>query len=306
MVVHVNEEHFPMMCITVSTFMSMDRMLSHGILKERGLLVRPESGSKVHFLSHEWLAYAHPDPRGVQLRRMQVVFRSLMSGQVQNMFEENAWETFSQGTSVTWKPSLANVEGDAHTKVSEHSFAEDVCCGLVWLDFSSVPQLVDASEEDYAMITKQQRCAVASIPRYLECSTYFWVVTIPAEHKDEEKHCDFFSWQQRGWCRLEQWANLLSVKSFMPLIVTDSEKIITYSLVAFQLSHMQKFDLAPCNGHFSCCRMNHVAMVGNIPHNVTCDKEQISMVLTSDAVKCAVMLLFYLLLSGSSGAVLFS
>jgi len=277
----VTDEYFPMTCITVSTFMSMDRMLSHGTLQKRGLLVRPGVHSKVHFLSHEWLGYTHPDPHGVQLGRMQNAFRSVMNGEVRELFEDNDWTTFAEGMSVTWKSSMSDIEGGArHSQVSEASFAEDVSGGLVWLDFGSVPQLVDSTGEDHLLLAHQQQLAISSIPSYLECSTYFWVVTVPAKHNNEEKQCDFYSWRSRGWCRLEEWANLLSVKSFMPLIVTDDVKISTYSLVAFQLSNMQKLLQSPCNGDFSCCRMNHVGFVGNVPYPIKCDKAEITKVMS--------------------------
>lgn len=270
-----------MVCMTMETFMSMDRMRSHDSLRKEGLLVRPNASSRVHFLSHEWLSFAHPDPDGVQLLRMQTVFRSIMDGQVRDLFEEHDWKTFSEGMSVTWKSSMANIEGGARrTKVSELSFSEDVYDGLVWLDFSSVPQLVDSNGADTLVLAEQQQLAVSSIPAYLEHTTYFWVLTVGAKHQDEERHCSFSSWRERGWCRLEEWANLLSIKSFMPLVVSDDVKITTYSLVAFQLSNMQKFDRAPCNGVFSCCRMDHVAWTGNIPLKIPCDKKRITKVLS--------------------------
>ena len=50
--------------------------------------------------------------------------------------------------------------------------------------------------------------AIGSIPYYIERSTYFLVVAPRAEHRETGARCDLESWRGRGWCRLEEAANL--------------------------------------------------------------------------------------------------
>merc|ERR1719336_685894 len=65
-----------MMCTTVHTLLHRSLMPSHGELLQAGLVRVPAETEAVHFVSHEWLSRAHPDPLGAQLRRLQRVFRT--------------------------------------------------------------------------------------------------------------------------------------------------------------------------------------------------------------------------------------
>merc|ERR1719284_890793 len=107
----VNEEKFPMACMTVRTFLGLDIFPSYGELKERGLLLSPGAKIKVHFISHEWLSTKHPDPSSVQLRRLQKVFRQILAGDGADLFNEDDWRTFSQGVSASWTSKLSDGEG---------------------------------------------------------------------------------------------------------------------------------------------------------------------------------------------------
>ena len=216
----INVASFPMKCVKVKTLMQMDRMKTFGEMDRLGLLVTPGPSSKVHFVSHEWLSYGHPDPSGTQLRRLQDVFRKVMAGRGHELFSEADWKTFSQGTASSWTPQLAHLEGSAQSeKLSDDSFRADVEQGLAWIDFSSIPQLADADPSTVSEVAANQKAAVESIPFYLQRSNFFWVLTPTATHEDRKETCGFVSWRGRGWCRLEEWANFLSVPSMMPLVV---------------------------------------------------------------------------------------
>ena len=279
----VNEEKFPMACMTVRTFLKLDIFPSYGELKKRGLLVSPGTGLKVHFISHEWLSTKHPDPSSVQLRRLQKVFRQILAGDGADLFNEDDWRTFSQGVSAFWTSQLSDGEGSAQVdKVNLMSFAQHVEEGVVWLDFSSIPQMIDVQDADKTELLQhemKQALAVQTIPYYLERSNYFWVLTPDAVHEHSKDICGFASWRGRGWCRLEEWANFLSKRCLMPLVVTDAPKISTYSMFSFMLDNLSKPERAPCMGEFSCCAKDHTYGEGSLARVLPCDKKGIVQVL---------------------------
>eukprot|EP00421_Protoceratium_reticulatum_P072933 CAMPEP_0168427136 /NCGR_PEP_ID=MMETSP0228-20121227/36195_1 /TAXON_ID=133427 /ORGANISM="Protoceratium reticulatum, Strain CCCM 535 (=CCMP 1889)" /LENGTH=94 /DNA_ID=CAMNT_0008441173 /DNA_START=1 /DNA_END=281 /DNA_ORIENTATION=+ len=82
-----------MECISVRDFMQLEMMASRSQLQE--LMVRPPPDAIVHFISHQWLGDKHPDPNGVQLWRMQAIFREAICGRAQGLFADRDWEAFS-------------------------------------------------------------------------------------------------------------------------------------------------------------------------------------------------------------------
>ena len=181
-----------MACMTVRTFLGLDIFPSYGELKKRGLLVSPGTEFKVHFISHESLSTKHPDPSSVQLRRLQQLFRHILAGDGADLFNEDDWRTFSQGISASWTSKLSDGEGAAQVdKVTLLSFAQHVEEGVVWLDFSSIPQMVDVQDADTAELLQhemKQALAVQTIPCYLERNNNFWVLTPDAVHEHRRGH----------------------------------------------------------------------------------------------------------------------
>ena len=52
---------------------------------------------------------------------------------------------------------------------------------------------------------QERLAAIDSIPWYIHHATNFFAVVPRVEHSDlPGVHCDYRSWQQRGWCRLEE------------------------------------------------------------------------------------------------------
>jgi len=272
----VNPEFFPMQCIRMQTLLKMDRMKTYTEMEKQGLLVPPGMSTRVHFVSHEWLSYDHPDPAGAQLGRLKRIFEGVIAGNGDQFFSDADWNTFCSGHSTSWSQQFAHIEGAAQgRKLGSNSFRQDVEQGLVWLDFSSIPQTIDADPSTIGAVAENQKKAVQSIPSYLERCSYFWVLTPTAHHVDRDEFCCFSSWRARGWCRVEEWANFLSIPALMPLVVSDRETLSTYSMLSFMLDNMGKPERAPCAGAFSCCRLRHMIEVGNIPTRIACDKEEI-------------------------------
>lgn len=267
------DEVFPMSCITMDTFLNMDRMVSHGELNKMGLLVRPCSATCVHFVSHEWLSGSHPDPAAVHLRRLQQVFREMSEGNVKQFFSDRDWQMMVERPAAQHDSFAAALEPANFKKVSEHSLSMSVHSGLVWLDFCCIPQFVDYSALQHKHFLEEQKLAMHSLPFYVERSDFFWVLAPTAEHEDFRRDCSFHTWRSRGWCRLEEWANLLSSSSVPPLVVTEAPIITTYGTVAFALDNYNRLERAPCMGDFTCCSQLHYVKTGSQLTPIPCDKQ---------------------------------
>ncbi|CAE8599289.1 unnamed protein product, partial [Polarella glacialis] len=209
---------FPMKCVRVLTFMEWDIMPSYGQLLAKELLVEPSDNSAVHFISHEWLSRQHPDPDSKQLRRMQGVFLEILAGRSGKLFSPDDFITFSKGTSVgNQRHPLGAAESAQRSvdTITEDILKQDIEEGLIWLDWSSIPQVLDATKDSLEQILKDQMAAVNSIGAYLDRCLYFWILAPTAIHKDQKTVRDFSTYRTRAWCRLEEWANLLSSRSMI-------------------------------------------------------------------------------------------
>jgi len=164
----VTTEWVPMVCMTMDTLMAQKLMPSYGTLQRAGLHRRPSSDSSttevVHFVSHEWLSREHPDPAGTQLRCLQNVLRVIALGGAEGLFDPETWEMFSTGLSTSMlergkraKKGLAETDAmdDPVRRLPSNplfnggltaaKFGEHVTSGLLWLDFSCIPQLCDVT-----------------------------------------------------------------------------------------------------------------------------------------------------------------
>jgi len=64
----------------------------------------------------------------------------------------------------------------------------------VWIDFLSIPQLVDVNNEDVEVLRQHeldQTSAVPSIPYCVERCNFFWVLAPDAVHEDRQEPCGF-------------------------------------------------------------------------------------------------------------------
>lgn len=180
---------FPMVVLKMDTFLSLESMLTYEALSARGDLVEwaPGLGS-VFFVSHQWCSFSHPDPSGIQLRAAQQLLTRCREGQLRSIFAtEEEWLAYH----------LKDQTGTlSFAKVTPEEFADDVANGYVWLDYSSVPQAAEAEEARLK--------AIDSIPFYVDNSQTFLALVPRIEHADlPGTFCDYKSWTQRGWCRLE-------------------------------------------------------------------------------------------------------
>lgn len=259
-----------MMGVSVELFMKMDTLVSYEELRTRGDLTLLGPDHVVHFISHQWLGNEHPDPEGLQLRRMQRVFAEILTGGVESLFSEEDLSVFLGGVSKGTGPELQDIGAAGFG--GQLAATEVAWKGYVWIDFCSVPQGASASLE--------RELAVGSIPGYVERCDYFWILAPSATHANTGTQCDFATWRSRGWCRLEEWASCLSIRQKTQLVITDSPKISLVGHLDFVMSLLGRPEKAPCMGQFSCCRLNHlVEMKEGGTMQIPCDKIRVGNVL---------------------------
>mmetsp|Transcript_45445 Transcript_45445/g.83140 ORF Transcript_45445/g.83140 Transcript_45445/m.83140 type:complete len:572 (+) Transcript_45445:52-1767(+) len=275
-------EHFPTYALPMSIFLQLSCMQTHESIFSQ--LVRPSAVKMgyedlIHLISHEWLSFRHPDPDGVQLRLMQVIFGKFIAGEAEKLFKEEEWEAFLHGHSTGVAPrSLRTIESTMidRCELQGSQLPDVVKLGCVWLDYHSIPQ--EAKEETFAQ-------AVATIPHYVERCNLFWVCTPRTLHKELQEPRNFYTWRNRGWCRLEESMNLLSRYLKMPLVVTTENNITTtgiFDSFTYFLGHPER---AIGQGNFTCCRFNHkITGPDGTIQEIPCDKLALAPVLL-DRVK---------------------
>eukprot|EP00928_Gymnodinium_smaydae_P002044 TRINITY_DN10716_c0_g2_i1.p1 TRINITY_DN10716_c0_g2~~TRINITY_DN10716_c0_g2_i1.p1 ORF type:complete len:649 (+),score=31.08 TRINITY_DN10716_c0_g2_i1:111-2057(+) len=280
----VCDEFFPMTCTSISVFMLADIVPSYLELFDKRLLVEvPDSQAVVHFISHQWLGYTHPDPDGVQLRRMQAVFRRFLEFDGSSLFSDADWQAFLSSTSQGTNARVAEFERRAANNLNKTnaSVVDDIRRGQVWMDYISVPGITakDVSPSNNRLVLEVDSAdkirAVNSIPAYVERADYFWILAPTAVHYDNGETCNFSTWRTRGWCRLEEWANCLARQRCMPLVITEAAKVATIGYIDFLFANLGHPEKAPCRGRFTCCVRNHLIDGKSIP----CDSTQVAPIL---------------------------
>jgi len=244
--------------------MQLERMQTHESLQEK--LTSPDDNAIVHFISHEWLGFRHPDPEGTQVQLMQSTFEKFIAGKARELLSRSEWEAFVQGVSSGTGAFLRPLEGSffGREALTEEDLRDDISLGCVWLDYHSIPQ--DTQKSNFVD-------AVNSIPYYVERCDYFWICAPRAVHHDLHEPRDFYTWRGRGWCRLEEMTNILCRTLKMPLVVAEPNKVCTYGF----LDGLQYLGTDPlrsvANGKFTCCLFNHkVPQPDGSFKEIKCDK----------------------------------
>lgn len=253
------KQTFPMMVMHMSTFLELKVMQNYEelIVDKKVFQWTPDMGDRVFFLSHQWTSFSHPDPLGEQLRCAQQVLRTIEAGKLRDIFateeEYNAYFHKEANRFMNF------------SKVTPEKMAEEVKNGFVWLDFASVPQSREAEE--------QRLNAIDSIPSYVDHALAFIALVPRVEHKDlPGVFCDYKSWMERGWCRLETQVHELRLFETRPgelmpgvpnldiprrpLIVHSGCYATTYDVFDnFYMLWQRKNTVF--TGEFACCRLGH-------------------------------------------------
>ena len=228
-------ERYPMYCVNVKEVLQWTEWTTHQELLARGKLRQFDESmwGKVFFLSHQWTSYDHPDPENAQLDALQSVLTKLAAGEMEvkgNFFVEFMYGLKHSHSKAEWKTIMEdaylwidfvsmpqplaalpkNAEGDApHAgQVSDHRLATD-----------------DAVTADVSLLVEQLKAAVDSIPSYIEKCAEMIVLVPSVKHADRTGEvCDFNTWRQRGWCRMEFVSSRLACGHDIPVMIVNSRE----------------------------------------------------------------------------------
>ena len=270
-------------------------------------------GVEIQFVSHQWLGYSVADPNGEHLATMQAAFRRAIEEGAGLFKSEDDWQAYATGlttanraslgsaavvgTTAESEPSAGAVEGEpAINHLYAHDDGDDakdtfkarVRDGWVWMDYISIPQTVGLSDSKavHDTIGKQGK-AIRSIPSYVRRAQSFWICTPSNARHESGQVCSYATWNQRGWCRLEETTiALLNLRSHArPLLLTEPVGSVPYAVTPDSVDrvsvHVQRRN-SVLTGAFSCCRLGHVVTtLDDATTPIPCDKVILRQVLRS-------------------------
>ena len=316
------EMQYPMHCMKMADFLELKTLDAHNGLVERGLVVPMDfdgvhKGAQVQFVSHQWLGYTIADPNGEHLATMQAAFRLAIEEGAGLFKSDEDWESYATGITAGNLKTLVAAGADLIEGATNHhethllgddaqeAFRARVREGWVWMDYISIPQTVGLSDAAAVQETigKQGR-AIRSIPAYVRCAQSFWICTPSGARHESGQVCSYATWNQRGWCRLEETTiALLNLRAHArPLLLTEPVGSVPYAVTPDSVDrvsvHVQRrnsvFTPTPnpnpiptpthnptpnqpnqvLTGAFSCCRLGHmVTTLDGASTPIPCDKE---------------------------------
>ena len=243
---------YPMHCMKMADFLELKTLDAHNGLVERGLVVPMDfdgahKGAQVQFVSHQWLGYTVADPNGEHLATMQAAFRRAIEEGAGLFKSDEDWASYATGLTAenikTLQAAAAGlVEGEPATNhhethdlgdAAKEAFSARVREGWVWMDYISIPQTVGLSDAKAVQETigKQSR-AIRSIPAYVRCAQSFWICTPSDARHESGQVCSYATWNERGWCRLEETTiALLNLRAHArPLLLTEPVGSVPYAV----------------------------------------------------------------------------
>jgi len=172
----------------------------HEELRDAGALVEWQQGmAPVLFVSHTWLRYRHPDSEALdKFKTLTSTLKRVVAGEL--------------AVKPGWLTELVFGKEAKQFRCSALQLQRDLTDGYIFFDFMSIPQAPEAGEA-------QQR-AIASLVSFVSDSRYFFVLAGGWTHEDGSQR-DEMAWSNRGWCRMELTANVLSPSS-KPMVVVRS------------------------------------------------------------------------------------
>jgi len=268
--------HYPMYTMDMATFLSLDTLRPHEEMQQKGRVHQWKRGDgPIIFLSHQWTSFSHPDHTNKQLHTVQAVLRAIIRGEMADLFTDPfEWRAFARANAPFTTTSL---HGEWEL-LSPQGMAEEVAHSQIWIDYACVPQ--------YAENQKERLLAIDSIPWYIDHSMNFFVVVPPIEHSElPGVSCDYYSWKQRGWCRLEEQVQELGLAPLQqahlhrrPVVIHGERAVSSFDAHDnFYTGWNQTTSIF--HGDFTCCRFNHIAKViengKEVERAIPCDKERI-------------------------------
>ena len=200
---------FPMFVLPVKTLLSPSFQMfrPHEELRDAGALVEWQQGmAPVLFVSHTWLRYRHPDSEALdKFKTLTSTLKRVVAGEL--------------AVKPGWLTELVFGKEAKQFRCSALQLQRDLTDGYIFFDFMSIPQAPEAGEA-------QQR-AIASLVSFVSDSRYFFVLAGGWTHEDGSQR-DEMAWSDRGWCRMELTANVLSPSSKPMVVVRSPTNIEAY------------------------------------------------------------------------------
>ena len=195
---------FPMYTLPLEFLICMTKVRPHQELLRDGMLRQFHSTlGNALFVSHQWVAWGHPDPDAAQMKILQEAIANIWSGTVQ----------------VSTDPTVEALYG----RLSMYSKKRMAAAPLfIWYDYFSVPQFNTSHGSATSLcgnIREDQRRAIASIPAYIVQCEFFVALCPELRHHDSSSLLNRHSWRRRGWCRSEKMARELSGRNRMILLI---------------------------------------------------------------------------------------
>ena len=114
--------------------------------------------------------------------------------------------------------------------------------------------------------------AINSVPAYIQRSEVMLVLAPVVQHAEDGTDCQYSSWKDRGWCRLEAVVASLACRKKYMVLVESPDKIC----VVNQHDSMTSSSSVGC-GKFACCAQNHsIDIGGGVMESIPCDKDKIA------------------------------
>lgn len=275
------QELFPMMVVSSAVLRQVRVLRPFQEMLQRELVRRRGHNAIVSFVSHKWRTRSHPDPDGAQLRCLQNFLEAASVNRVRGLFSDQDWCVFKTGAlrerpkfegGTNWGGSAVNDFIDAFSRhggdAPDELLSSELAQSSVWIDYLSVPQEVQLGDDS-------QLRAIYSIPSYIKQSSFFIILCPSVRIGEGGECCDYDAWQQRGWCRFEEWVNMLSTQRVVPVVLTDTHAW-TIDMIDFLDNGAQSRVGAVACGDFACCRFGHQRADGT---EIPCDKDAVLQVL---------------------------
>eukprot|EP00438_Fugacium_kawagutii_P021062 Skav234308 [mRNA] locus=scaffold1018:316977:318348:+ [translate_table: standard] len=234
-----HSENAPMWVVKVEHVLAMTgEFRPHEILKAEGLLENWIPTMFTVFVSHQWLSRNHPDPNGTQLQVLQ-----------------------GRKLKIQWD-AVTEFHGGVLLEVE----VQRLHMAHVWLDYFSIPQLVDGDSTPH--LEENQLKYIEAIPAFVGRCDVFLALVPSDRHSDTGLHCNFSSWLQRGWCRTELWCHVLSARSDHPIVVVRSQDSVQYTAPLWHRYPVHMGDFSVEEDRALCCQVlqmalaNHVSQLG--------------------------------------------
>ena len=235
---------YPMYLLPVRTLLDLSVLPPHEELLAQDKLVewRPTMRS-VFYVSLEWTSNDHPDPGGKRLDVLKRLLSKMVQGRASKVDADF-------GSQATFRKSL---------KITSADWRELASDAHIWINFCSVPTVPSASME----------ASLRSFSGYIEQSTHFLALCPPTKFENvSNRTCDFRSWCDRGWVRVELSSLLMAVTPKPAVLITgDDSAASTIDVSRFAMA------LSPGQGRFDCCGYDHQRITNDgVSMPIPCEK----------------------------------